>query len=87
MFKQFSESEITDLYNKYVKHKSGQYYQSHFNLYNQVMNLNLKGFNPETSDYPRLAAIVDLKNWFSSHNLTHFENVYLPANLTLNFKL
>ena len=66
MFKQFSESEITDLYNKYVKNKPSVYYQSHYNLYNQVMNLNLKDFNPETSDYPRLASIVDFKKWKST---------------------
>lgn len=75
MFKQFSESEITDLYNTYVKHRPASYYYSHTSLYKHVMNLNLKDFNPETSDYPRLASIIDFKNWFSSRNLTHFQNV------------
>ena len=77
MFKQFSDTEITDLYNKYVKYKPYQYYQSHYNLYEQVMTLNLKNFNPETTDYPRLASIIDFKNWLSSHNLKHFEKIKL----------
>ena len=53
----------------------------------RIKGLNYTGFNPETSDYPRLAAIVDLKNWFSSHNLTHFENVLSTCKLDPELQL
>jgi hypothetical protein len=70
-FKTFSEQEIIETYNKYVK-KSDEYLKKFLPFPNE---LNINKWKWEGKDFPRVPCVLDFKEWVEKHNLNYFDSV------------
>jgi hypothetical protein len=70
-YKQFTEAEISKIYNNYVK-KSPAYFLKYAKL---PIELNDKTWKWENKDFSRIPCILDFREWINRYGLGHFENV------------
>lgn len=80
MNKLFTESEIFNIYNTYVK-KDESYYKKFEKL---PFDLNNKNWKWEGKDFPRIWCLLDFKDWMKKYNIEHFNSVLSnqPAGYT-----
>lgn len=71
MFKTFTEQEIQDTYNKFVR-KDSQYLKK---LSPLPLELNTKNWKWEGKDFPRVPCILDFREWVQKYNLTNVDKL------------
>ena len=71
-FKIFSENEIVETYNKYVKKDSSYYSKSNDEYFKLSQSEKDKFFN---IDFPRVASIFDFKEWIGKYNLKNVSSL------------
>jgi hypothetical protein len=75
-FKTFTEQEVIDTYNKFVK-KENSYFQK---LSPFPLHLNNKRWKWEGHDFPRIACLLDFQEWVVKHNINPLNNVLCTAS-------
>jgi SAM-dependent methyltransferase len=70
--KVFSEQEIVEIYNTYVK-KNESYYNKSHERYSELSNLDKEKFF--NIDFPRVASIFDFKDWIEKYNLKNVKSL------------